>query len=86
MKKPSQNIAVDRDRWRERERERDRDRDRDRERGESRECVISARLDDDDDDNILYCAKVFGRIRFGLVSLFNGISNFVGYLMPKLFS
>ena len=22
----------------------------------------------------------------GLVSLFNGISNFVGYLMPKLFS
>ena len=24
--------------------------------------------------------------RFGLVSLFNGISTFVGYLMPKLFS
>ena len=23
---------------------------------------------------------------FGLVSLFNGISTFVGYLMPKLFS
>ena len=23
---------------------------------------------------------------FGLVSLFNGISNFVGYLMPKPFS
>ena len=26
------------------------------------------------------------KIRFGLVSLFNGISTFVGYLMPKLFS
>ena len=25
-------------------------------------------------------------IRFGLVSLFNGISTFIGYLMPKLFS
>ena len=24
--------------------------------------------------------------RFGLVSLFNGISTFVGYLMPKPFS
>ena len=23
---------------------------------------------------------------FGLVSMFNGISTFVGYLMPKLFS
>ena len=23
---------------------------------------------------------------FGLVSLFNGISTFIGYLMPKLFS
>ena len=26
------------------------------------------------------------RIRFGLVSFFNGISTFVGYLMPKPFS
>ena len=26
------------------------------------------------------------RYGFGLVSLFNGISNFVGYLMPKPFS
>ena len=25
-------------------------------------------------------------VGFGLVSLFNGISTFVGYLMPKLFS
>ena len=25
-------------------------------------------------------------VSFGLVSLFNGISTFVGYLMPKLFS
>ena len=25
-------------------------------------------------------------IRFGLVSLFNGVSTFVGYLMPKPFS
>ena len=25
------------------------------------------------------------QIRFGLVSLLNGISSFVGYLMPKLF-
>ena len=25
-------------------------------------------------------------LRFGLVSLFNGISTFVGYLMPKPFS
>ena len=27
-----------------------------------------------------------GFVRFGLVSLFNGISTFIGYLMPKLFS
>ena len=26
------------------------------------------------------------KVRFGLVSLFNGISTFVGYLMPKPFS
>ena len=26
-----------------------------------------------------------GLVWFGLVSLFNGISTFVGYLMPKLF-
>ena len=25
-------------------------------------------------------------VKFGLVSLFNGISTFLGYLMPKLFS
>ena len=28
-------------------------------------------------------ACVFGLVWFGLVSLFNGISTFVGYLMPK---
>ena len=27
-----------------------------------------------------------GLVWFGLVSLFNGISTFMGYLMPKLFS
>ena len=27
-----------------------------------------------------------GLVWFGLVSLFNGISTFVGYLIPKLFS
>ena len=26
------------------------------------------------------------KVRFGLVSLFNGISTLAGYLMPKLFS
>ena len=26
------------------------------------------------------------KVRFGLVSLFNGISTFVGYLIPKPFS
>ena len=26
------------------------------------------------------------KVKFGLVSLFNGISTFVGYLMPKPFS
>ena len=30
--------------------------------------------------------KYLGVSRFGLVSLFNGLSTFVGYLMPKLFS
>ena len=28
----------------------------------------------------------WNHLRFGLVSLFNGISTFVGYLMPKSFS
>ena len=32
---------------------------------------------------VYMCVFVFG---FGLVSLFNGISNFVGYLMPNNFS
>ena len=30
--------------------------------------------------------KKIPSLRFGLVSLFNGISTFVGYLMPKPFS
>ena len=31
------------------------------------------------------CSKAMQQVWFGLVSLFNGISTFVGYLMPKLF-
>ena len=31
-------------------------------------------------------ALLFFIIRVALISLFNGISTFVGYLMPKLFS
>ena len=33
-----------------------------------------------------HAKNIFKMIWFGLVSLFNGISTFVGYLMPKLFS
>ena len=33
----------------------------------------------------LYTYALF-KIELGLVSLFNGISTFVGYLMPKIFS
>ena len=33
-----------------------------------------------------YCFWMFCENRFVLVSLFNGISTFVGYLMPKPFS
>ena len=32
------------------------------------------------------CNELLNQIWFGLVSLFNGISIVVGYLMPKLFS
>ena len=45
-----------------------------------------------DSDEIVLCIDKTGStlravtVRFGLVSLFNGISTFVGYLMPKLFS
>ena len=34
----------------------------------------------------LFGLKIFHIGFFGLVSLFNGISTFVGYLMPKPFS
>ena len=37
------------------------------------------------ENNFIYDLKPL-KLRFGLVSLFNGISTFVGYLMPKLFS
>ena len=30
--------------------------------------------------------QLYGKLKFGLVYLFNGISTFVGYLMPKPFS
>ena len=33
-----------------------------------------------------YSIRKSGLVWFGLVSLFNGISTYVGYLMPKLFS
>ena len=45
---------------------------------ESKESELMAHFDDDDVDD--------DRFWFGLVSLFNGISTFVGYLMPKSFS
>ena len=32
------------------------------------------------------CLKILSTKWFGLVSLFNGISTFVGYLIPKRFS
>ena len=38
-----------------------------------------------DGDNIIIII-IIGFLVQGLVSLFNGISIFVGYLMPKLFS
>ena len=44
--------------------------------GKFKRSVLSARLDDDDDDDIL--------VWFSLISLFNGLSPFVGYLIPKL--
>ena len=47
--------------------------------------VLAARHDDDDDINL--CKSTLSFLsRFGLVSLFNGISTFAGYLMPKPFS
>ena len=33
-----------------------------------------------------FISNILGLVWFGLVSLFNGISTFIGYLMPKLFS
>ena len=37
--------------------------------------------------NLLRCGtRPYEWVWFGLVSMFNGISTFVGYLMPKLFS
>ena len=43
----------------------------------------------DGNDGVLHfpqSSSITGLVWFGLVSLFNGISTFVGYLMPKLFS
>ena len=37
-------------------------------------------------NDMFFLVPWFGLVWFGLVSLFNGISTFVGYLMPKVFS
>ena len=38
-----------------------------------------------DEKNIMISSSDNNQVWFSLVSLFNGISTFVGYLMPKLF-
>ena len=48
-------------------------------------CVRERERERESSQAVYYNAteRKWSRIRFGLVSLFNGISTFVGYLMPK---